>query len=951
MKPKKDNTGFYITAGLIIYVFVVFFALHVVTMAEMDHNRGSMFTYMLSALEHMSSNPFDITNPFTAQNGLGTIGALSGIFLLLAVYIIVQVERNEHASDKTAQGSAKFLTNKRKILIKYTNLTIPYPKKPGVKKKKKGEKTPFKDRSMFVYAMRCLSWNLKYIFTKKIKPTSDNVILAKNVYLKRNIGDNINTLVLGSAGTGKSFGLVKPNILQKNNSYVVTDPSGEILASLYSPLINAGYHIRIFSTSNLQRSSCYNPFDYLYDADGKISETAVTTMLTIFMENASGMEGAKKKSGDPFWEKAAKALLMAVTMYILEFEPKPKQNFNRVLKLVQMAKADESESAFSTSSSDNRTGLDRLLDEKIEECGDNIPKFLSYYETFKLAPAKTANSILISAAVDLQIFQQEDVRNMTSTEYAVEKRVDSDLFKRLLREKKKKEGELTPEERKEIIKAALTTDPSGVIEEYPRDENGNPVYIKTENNLNLSSIGDEKTALFINIPQADTTFSFLVAMMYSQLFKELFAHAESSCQNKFMIVDENKQPVITLLNSKDEADKVNSLYKDKNTRVVPGTDFNGNESFFIQCQPRTEADQKYLLASYKGQNYLKEFKSKEYAERFLEQFRSGSLSIKKESIKKLPWHVDCILDEFANIGKIPNFPELLATMRKYEISCMIIIQAMSQLKEMYDKSFETIKGNCRAMVCLGSSDLESCEYISKLLGKTTIKVRNTSRSISGKGGSSHSTNITGRELLSPDEVAKIPPDNCIVFINGEDPIYTNKNWCYNHEDFEQTGDANPDLLVQVDDLMRCSNKKMTQKCASDIDDPQDMLPANDDEGEEFFSNIEEVKEAAQETMNEAEALMGMELTSTFESKKEVNPTFDNEDDDEQLIDWSKPKTVTVDESNIEKELSGMKKYVPKNPLATPAIDLSTSLSNIPQDYIEDIEDEDAFRYPGKKGGK
>ena len=160
--------------------------------------------------------------------------------------------------------------------------------------------------------------------------------------------------------------------------------------------------------------------------------------------------------------QSTRALLNACAMYILEYEPEENHNMYRMLQLVQMGKVSEKDS-------EGQTELDKLFSFPAkEEAAGKSPHCLSHYRTFKLAPARTANSILISAAVDLNMFNQTKVRNMTTTSYLVKSR-----------------------------------NTKGQIRSYHRDKNGR--LIRTDENIDLRTIGDKKTCLFVNIPQADST--------------------------------------------------------------------------------------------------------------------------------------------------------------------------------------------------------------------------------------------------------------------------------------------------------------------------------------------------------------------------------------------------------------------------------------------------------------
>ncbi|MBO6309830.1 MAG: type IV secretory system conjugative DNA transfer family protein [Oribacterium sp.] len=411
---------------------------------------------------------------------------------------------------------------------------------------------------------------------------------------------NLNQLILGGSGTGKSRYYVKPNLMQCNTSYVVTDPSGELLQSCGKMLERMGYKIKVFNINDMKHSSNYNPFHYLKGYDGKINNNNVIKMINVFMMNTKG-EG---QSGDPFWDDATRLLLSSVCFLLVETATEEEQNFATVLDLIHKAKVIDGKE-------DIKSELDYIFDKHKEES----PKSLScqYYDEFKQAAGKTMQSILISTTTKLQHFKLDDMRNLTFTD-----------------------------------------------------------------NIHLETLGDEKTALFIIIPSSDTTFNFLAAMMYTQLFDTLYDRA---------------------------------------------------------------------INYYHG---------------------------------RLPVHVRFILDEFANIGKIPEFEKILATCRKFEISAQIILQNLSQLKRLYEKSWEELPGNCDTVIYLGGKDQSTNEYISKELGKETIDTLSINKTKSKQGSTSYNDGILGRELATIDELGVMDNNNCIVMVRGLHPFFTEKFDIVNH---------------------------------------------------------------------------------------------------------------------------------------------------------------------------
>lgn len=205
-------------------------------------------------------------------------------------------------------------------------------------------------------------------------------------------------------------------------------------------------------------------------------------------------------------------------------------------------------------------------------------------------------------------------------------------------------------------------------------------------NIHLEEVGDDYTALFIVIPSSDTTYNFLAAMMYTQLFDTLY-------------------------------DRAINLYKGR-----------------------------------------------------------------------LPVHVRFMLDEFANIGKIPEIDKILATCRKFEISIQIILQNLSQLKKMYKEGWEEFGGNCDTMIYLGGKDQFTNEYISKELGKETIDQQSINQTKGKQGSSSYNNAILGRELATLDELSAMDNNDCIVMVRGLPPFFTHKFDISNHPRYAELGE-------------------------------------------------------------------------------------------------------------------------------------------------------------------
>lgn len=280
-----------------------------------------------------------------------------------------------------------------------------------------------------------------------------NIILTQDVFLGmdgRKTRRNLNVLVAGGSGSGKSRYVVKPNILQANSSFVITDPKGELLEATGSFLKKQGYKIKVFNLSQMQHSCSYNPFHYLR------GEEDVFTMINALIQNTTPAEATK---GDPFWEKAETALLCAISFYLYYECKEEDRNFSNVMKLLRCLEVREGQEDY-----------DSTLDIMFKMLKDKDPENIAVrqYAVFKSAGGgKTAQSIMISCQTRLQIFNLKIIHNLTGTD-----------------------------------------------------------------NIDLLSVGKEKTALFCITPVQNKTFNFLVALMYTQLFETLYSYAETKCEGR-----------------------------------------------------------------------------------------------------------------------------------------------------------------------------------------------------------------------------------------------------------------------------------------------------------------------------------------------------------------------------------------------------------------------------------
>ena len=189
---------------------------------------------------------------------------------------------------------------------------------------------------------------------------------------------------------------------------------------------------------------------------------------------------------------------------------------------------------------------------------------------------------------------------------------------------------------------------------------------------------------------------------------------------------------------------------------------------------------------------------------------------------RLPVHVRCILDEFANIGQIPQFDKLIATIRSREISASIILQSQSQLKAIYRDNADTIVGNCDTMLFLGGKEKTTLKEISEILGKETIDSFNTSEN-RGKE-ISHGLNYQklGKELMTQDEIATMDGGMCILQVRGIRPFFSKKYDITKHPNYKYLSDADKKNTFDVERYIRAQRKKKRTPAVVEPEEPFDL---------------------------------------------------------------------------------------------------------------------------------
>lgn len=435
-----------------------------------------------------------------------------------------------------------------------------------------------------------------------------NKIFTQNVRMGldgRKHRRNLNTVVVGGSGAGKTRFYAKPNLCQANTSFTVLDPKGELLRSTGHLLRQKGYEVRVLDLLNMEKSHCYNPFVYLRD------DNDVQRLVTNLFKSTTP-KGSQ--SNDPFWDTAASMLLLALIFYLKYEAPPDEQNFPMVMEMLRAADVREDMDEYTSP-------LDELFERLEMREPDHIA--VKYYKDYHSGSAKTLKSIQITLAARLEKFNLSSLAALTAT-----------------------------------------------------DE------------LNLPSLGEKKVALFALIPDNDTSFNFLVSILYTQLFQQLF-----------------------------------------------------------------------YLADYKY---------------------GGSL----------PVPVHFLMDEFSNVSLPEDFSKILAVMRSRNVYVSIILQNVAALKALFEKEWESILGNCDEFLYLGGNETSTHKLISEsYLGKSTIDT-NTYGKSSGRNGN-YSTNyqISGRELLTPDEVRMLDNRYALLFIRGERPVMDEKYDILKHPNIALTEDG------------------------------------------------------------------------------------------------------------------------------------------------------------------
>ncbi len=232
-------------------------------------------------------------------------------------------------------------------------------------------------------------------------PKSENKLMTQNVCIGLNAKKhrrNLNTLVCGGSGAGKTRFYCKPNLMQANTSFVILDPKGEIVRDVGKLLEAKGYEIKVLDLISMEKSHCYNPFVYLHN-DNDI-QRLVTNLFKSTTPKGS-------QSNDPFWDTAASMLLLALIFYLHYEAPPDEQNFSMVMEMIRAGAIEDEEEP-------RPTPLDNLFSDLRDRNPDHIA--IKYYDSYHSGSAKTLKSIQITLIARLEKFNLEGLSKLTSTD-------------------------------------------------------------------------------------------------------------------------------------------------------------------------------------------------------------------------------------------------------------------------------------------------------------------------------------------------------------------------------------------------------------------------------------------------------------------------------------------------------------------------------------------------------
>lgn len=525
-------------------------------------------------------------------------------------------------------------------------------------------------------------------------------VTVKNPKHKYYEPHNLNEIVFGGPGSGKTFRKIKPDIMQMFGSYVVTDPKGELYRDTYKLLTENGYKVKAFNLIDIQRTNSYNPFVYI------TTEQDIVVLANTFI-NASAGDDDK----EDFWSGSAKSLLTAIMVYLWKADGEIK-SFGRVVRLLNSI-------TYKDGKIDELCELARCMKKHTIEHPNDAATV--NWLGVKGTPEETMGGIAKTLSTRLDLWAVEDINELTA-----------------------------------------------------------------EDEMDFDNLGVEKTAIFLIIPAADSTYKAILNMFYSQLFKRLM--------------------------------------------------------------------------------YVANFK------------HNG----------RLPLLVSCEMDEFANIGRVPNFDQVLAVVRSHNIRACIVLQNLAQLKALYKDTWESIIGNCSLFTYLGTPDMETRKYVVEKLDKTTVRIdtKGHSTNSQGGGGSSDNESFQGRDLLTPSELLRAFKATgkikrkyggyCIEFLDEYPPFWLYKFNTLEHPNINSVGSSFPSGLknntniydVYTDEMIADRKKVVQSKM-------QELMVKQAEEKKQ--AELEKEKEQQQEQAALAEAFMSAKMECSDENVSPLSEQLSDED--------------------------------------------------------------------------
>lgn len=435
------------------------------------------------------------------------------------------------------------------------------------------------------------------IFTKNARMGLFNRRLPFNYQKNKNI------LVLGGPGSGKTHTFIKPNLMQRNASFIVTDPKGLLVHETGAMLKKDGYEIKVFDLVNLSNSNSFNVFHYIK------TELDVDRVLEFITEGTKKSE----QQGEDFWIQAEALLIRSLIAY-LWFDGKDNEYTPNLSMIADMLRHMERKDPKVPSP------VECWFEEqnKIRPNNYAYKQWTLYNDSYK---AETRASVLGIASARYSVFDHEQVIDMVR-----------------------------------------------------------------EDTMEIDKWNEEKTAVFIAIPETSSAYNFLAAIFLATAMETL---------------------------------------KNKADRVFQG----------------------------------------------LEQLKDGRQLL----------HVRFLIDEFYNIGRIPNIDKALGSFRSREMSIVMVLQAMNQLEAMYKNTWKTLVNTCDSLLFLGGDEEDTTRYLSKRAGKQTISLRKHTINRGKNGSGSENRDSTGRDLLMPDEIGRLGNGKALLFISGQHVFKDNKFTVQDHE--------------------------------------------------------------------------------------------------------------------------------------------------------------------------